>query len=123
MVSYRLLEHLFKKSEVLSGELVSLTDRLGAGYSFYNLVGSDKSIGVWGDKTVKPISNLWLGGYLLEGVCAQIEVSTKEHSGQCHKLLVSVLAAGPQFVVRPTLFINFFTSLLLPASSQLLHPE
>ena len=30
--------NLFKKSEVLSGKLVSLTDRLSAGYSLYNLI-------------------------------------------------------------------------------------
>ena len=33
------IKNLFKKSEVLSGKLVSLTDRLSAGYSLYNLMG------------------------------------------------------------------------------------
>ena len=35
---YERMGNLFKKSEVLSGKLVSLTDRLSAGYSLYNLI-------------------------------------------------------------------------------------
>ena len=35
---YERIGNLFKKSEVLSGKLVSLTDRLSAGYSLYNLI-------------------------------------------------------------------------------------